>query len=208
MPAPSPKVVALEKQRDAHQKSLAKLQAELDDAADRDDKALVVQIQSEVIAAEILIKSTERRLAAALTRETAEARAARQTENEAAAKFVANELAKRAQMLQPVIDTIRKLAKQIEPMRSSGRAAREAAASLVRQLPMRQRDVMGLWGLLHEIEGPDAINATIGALFHAHGIDLPVLVGPDSDPAKTFADRAEKLAARVDRVLAEANKGI
>lgn len=213
MPAPNPKIVALEKQLGAQTKNLTALQAELDTAADQDDKPLIVQIQSEVVATEILIKSTERRLDAARQRETADGKDARKAENLAAVKVVQDELRRQQHAAPRVVSAVQKLVAELEAMHASGRAGRTALASLIRQLPNSQREQT--WELLHGVEGAQALGAFVAGLLQRSGVfdtlapNSTVRLGRyDIDADSFFVRRTERLGVAVAYLAERANAEI
>lgn len=210
MPAPNPKVVALEKQLAVQTKNLTALHADLDAAADADDKPLIIQLQSEIAASEALIKSAERRLAAALKQETAEAKKARKAENLAAVKLVRDGLIRQQKAAPRVVSAVRELVAAMEDAHSAGRAARTSLASLVSQLPQKQSE--HFWALLNSVEGSVALGVVLESELQKAGIftDLApnagvVLRRLDVDSDQFFEKRTRQLSSAVAHLAERVN---
>jgi vacuolar-type H+-ATPase subunit H len=211
----SQKIAILENQRAALVAKLEVLQRDLDAAADAADTALISQLQSGINSVHPMIASCDRRLKKARAENTESERQARREANTARVETFASEVAEMRKSAPAVVDTVAKLAKQLEVVKAHGDKAREAVNELMHQIPFNERPHFWV-SMLQNANMQPIMGAVLEDLMNKHGIfsTLAVNSGVSIRPHgfasvdEVFEARGENLKATVQKIAQSINEGI
>lgn len=209
------KLEKLTMQRGALVAKLQSLQAELDEAAEGADTALIAQLQSEIGAVRLMIDSADRRLEKARTEDAGAARQARKDANTALAETFAKEVAQMRKLAAPVAATVSRLAEQLEAVKAHGDIARKAVGELTRQIPFGERPHFWL-SILNTADMQPTMGIILEDLMSKHGIFNTVAMNSRLVPRHhgftsiddVFAAHGEHMRATVQKIAQSINKGV
>jgi hypothetical protein len=208
-------VAVLQLQRGTHTKNIQLLRDAIDEAADVGDTDAIKSLNADIAATKSLIDSLDRRIAKASIAETEAEKDARRQANTEAVASLAGALHRDIELVGAVEAAIQQLAAAVGAIRENGKAGRDSASLIVRQVGDFDQKLR-LSPLVRSVEHADGLlNAHIEdqfrriGLFDMLGVKAVKLARHDLQGfAAGYQRRAEKLTAAFGKLADNLNASI